>query len=298
MTRFEGLVPAAITPMQANGSIDEEAFRGVLDFNLDAGVHGFWVAGGTGESVLLDDAENRRLAEMAAEQVSGRGITIMHVGAPTTARAAALAEHAAHAGVTAICCVPPFFYRRTDDEIAEHYRVVAAAADLPLFVYNLPGMTGVEITLDLMRRIQDAVPQLVGLKHSSTLFANVHDFAQMGLQCFIGSSALMLPALTVGAVGCVDGPPLMAPEVWMRIWQAHLKGDRLAAEAAQRDARGVIALARHFDGGRYFGVMKAVLGHRIGLDCGDPRLPAAPLTAAQKQEVIQLAEKLELHPLG
>lgn len=293
MTRFEGLVPATITPMTEAGKVYEEGFRRVLDLNIDAGVHGFWVAGGTGESVLLDDEENRHLACIAAEQVSGRGIVIMHVGAPTTARAAALAEHAAGAGVDAICCVPPFFYRRTDDEIVEHYRVVAAVADLPLFVYNLPGMTGVEITVDLMHRIQDVVPQLIGLKHSSSIFANVHEFARMGLQCFIGSSALMLPALSVGAVGCVDGPPLMAPEVWMRIWKAYVEGDRSRAEEAQREAYEVIALARHFDGG-YFGIMKAVLGHRIGLDCGDPRLPAAPLTSQQKHEVIRMAEKLGL----
>jgi dihydrodipicolinate synthase/N-acetylneuraminate lyase len=279
--------------MTEAGKVYEEGFRRVLDLNIDAGVHGFWVAGGTGESVLLEDEENRHLACIAAEQVSGRGIVIMHVGAPTTARAAALAEHAAGAGVDAICCVPPFFYRRTDDEIVEHYRVVAAVADLPLFVYNLPGMTGVEITVDLMHRIQDVVPQLIGLKHSSSIFANVHEFARMGLQCFIGSSALMLPALSIGAVGCVDGPPLMAPEVWMRIWKAHVEGDRSRAEEAQREAYEVIALARHFDGG-YFGIMKAVLGHRIGLDCGDPRLPAAPLTSQQKHEVIRMAEKLGL----
>ena len=298
MTEFRGLVPAAITPMTASGRLYEEAFRRVLDLNLDAGAHGFWVAGGSGESIMLDDAENRRLAEIASEQVSGRGFVIMHVGAPTTARAAALAEHAARAGAKAICCVPPFFYRRTPDEIVEHYRVVGAAAGLPLFVYNLPSMTGVEITVDLMRQIQDNVPELVGLKHSSSLFANVYEFVGMGLQCFIGSSALMAPALALGAVGCVDGPPLMAPEAWMKIWAAHMAGDQAAAKAAQDEARQIIALIRHFDGGRFFGVMKAVLGHRIGLDCGDPRLPAAPLTSEQKREVIALAEELGLHPVA
>ncbi|MDA0336159.1 MAG: dihydrodipicolinate synthase family protein [bacterium] len=296
MTTFAGLVPAAITPMTAAGQIHEEAFRRVLDFNLQAGAHGFWVAGGSGESIMLDDSENRRLAEMAAEEVSGRGFVIMHVGAPTTARAAALAEHAARVGATAICCVPPFFYRRTADEIAEHYRVVGAAADLPLFVYNLPSMTGVEITVELMQTIQDTVPQLVGLKHSSSLFANVYEFVAMGLQCFIGSGALMAPALALGAVGCVDGPPLMAPEAWMKIWAAHLAGDRAQMDEAQLQARAVITLVRQFGGGRFFGVMKAVLSHRIGMDCGDPRLPAAPLTAAQKREVIELAESLGLYP--
>ena len=298
MTEFKGLVPAAITPMTASGQLYEEAFRRVLDLNLDAGAHGFWVAGGSGESIMLDDAENRRLAEIASEQVSGRGFVIMHVGAPTTVRAAALAEHAARVGATAICCVPPFFYRHTPAEIVEHYRVVGAAADLPLFVYNLPSSTGVEITVDLMRQIQDNVPQLIGLKHSSPLFANVYEFVIMGLQCFIGNSALMAPALDLGAVGCVDGPPLMAPEAWMKIWAAHMAGHPSAARDAQHDARKVIGLIRDFNGGSFFGVMKAVLGHRIGLDCGDPRLPAAPLTPTQKREVISLADKLGLHPVA
>ena len=110
----------------------------------------------------------------------------MHVGAATTERAARLAEHAAKAGNEAICCVPPFFYRQSDDAIVEHYRTVAAAADLPLFVYNLPQSTGVEITPELMAKIQDGVPQLKGLKHSAVTFANVRAFAKMGLDCLIG----------------------------------------------------------------------------------------------------------------
>lgn len=294
MTQFKGVVPAAITPMMPDGGINEEAFRRVLDFNLDAGVDGFWVAGGTGESILLEDEENRRLAQMAVEQTKGRGFVIMHVGAATTRRAAALAEHAARVGAPAICCVPPFFYRRTPDEIVEHYRVVGAAADLPLFVYNLPGMTGVEITLELMERIRDAVPQLVGLKHSSSLFANVYEFSRTGLQCFIGNSGLMLPALMVGAVGCVDGPLIMAPEFWVRIWRAYEGGDTKAATEAQLRARDVAALARRLDGAQFLGILKAVLSHRIGLDCGDPRLPARPLSAAQRKEVVALAEELGL----
>ena len=151
MSEFHGIIPATITPMDPEGAFDEEAFRKVLEFNIRAGAHGFWLAGGTGESVLLDDEENKRIAAIAAEQNRGRVVNIMHVGAATTARAARLSEHAARVGVDSICCVPPFFYHRGDAEIVEHNRIVGAAADLPLFVYNLPGSTGVEITPDLMR---------------------------------------------------------------------------------------------------------------------------------------------------
>ena len=121
MSQFEGIVPAIPTPMNAEGQIAEEALRKLVEFNIKAGVHGFWVSGGTGESVLLEDEENRRVAEIVVDQGQGRVNNIIHVGAATTARAAGLAEHAARVGAEAICCVPPFFYSRSDEEIVEAF---------------------------------------------------------------------------------------------------------------------------------------------------------------------------------
>ena len=236
MSRFRGIFPAIITPMTPDGGLNEAAFREVMEFNIQAGVDGFWVAGGTGESILLTDEENRRIADISADQNRGRIKNIMHVGAATTARSAALAEHAAKAGVEAICCVPPFFYGFTDEQIVEHYRVVGAAADLPLFVYNLPQATNVEITPDLMRKIQEGVPQLAGLKHSAVDFTNISAFARMGLDCLTGSSKLMLPGLVMGATGCVDGPPNAAPELWVELYKIYLSGDMEKARAVQERA--------------------------------------------------------------
>ena len=170
MSEFTGVYPAIVTPMTPAGDLNEEAFRVVYEGNVRAGAHGFWIAGGTGESVYLTEAENNRIAEIAADQNGGRVKNIMHVGAATTAQAARQAEHAAKAGVEAICAVPPFFYGVEDDAIVEYYRVVGNAADLPLFAYNLPHATGVDIVPELMAKIQDNVPHLQGLKHSSTEF--------------------------------------------------------------------------------------------------------------------------------
>ena len=283
MADFEGILPAIITPMTAEGKLNEAAFREVMEHNIQAGVHGFWTAGGTGESVLLSDEENMRIAEIAADQNRGRVKNIMHVGAATTERAAKLAEHAAKAGNEAICCVPPFFYRQSDDAIVEHYRIVGAAADLPLFVYNLPQSTGVEITPELMAKIQDGVPQLKGLKHSAVTFANVRAFAKMGLDCLIGNSMLMLPALTIGATGCVDGPPNYAPELWVDIWNAYQAGDWDAAIAAQDRASDATLLAREFG---LHPTAKFVLSERLGIDCGSPRAPGQTLSAPQQVKVL------------
>ncbi|MEZ4730681.1 MAG: dihydrodipicolinate synthase family protein [Caldilineaceae bacterium] len=291
MPEFKGILPAIITPMTPEGKLNEDAFRQVMEFNIQAGVHGFWVAGGTGESVLLEDEENRRIAEIAADQSQGRITNIMHVGAPTTVRAARLAEHAAKAGVEAICCVPPFFYRQSDDAIVEHYRVVAAAADLPFFVYNLPQSTGVEITPELMAKIQEKVPQLTGLKHSAPYMGHVRTFAQMGLACLIGNCRLMLPALTIGATGCVDGPPNMAPERWVALWQAYQAGDLAKAQAAQEHASQVADLVQPF---QFHAIAKAVIGARLGIDCGDPRPPGQPLTTGERAELMGKIAELGL----
>ena len=289
MADFEGILPAIATPMGTDGRFNEAAFREVMEFNIQAGVDGFWVAGGTGESVLLDDDENMAIARAAADQNRGRIKNIMHVGAPTTLRAARMAENAAAAGVEAICCVPPFFYRQSDDSIVEHYRTVAAAADIPLFVYNLPQSTGVEVTPELMSKIQDRVPQLKGLKHSSVNFTNVYNWVDMGLECLIGSSALMLPALTIGATGCVDGPPNIAPELWVEIWRAYRSGDLTRAEEAQRRATRLTMVVREFG---MHAVIKALLSYRLGIDVGDPRLPTKPLTPEQRDQVIATAEAI------
>jgi dihydrodipicolinate synthase/N-acetylneuraminate lyase len=255
VSEFKGVVPALITPMTAAGALNEEALRRVIEFNIEAGVHGFWVAGGTGESILLSDEENRRIAEIAADQNKGRIKNIMHVGAPTTERAVALARHAAAVGVEAICCVPPFFYRRTDEEIVEHYR---------------------------------AVPMAVGLKHSAENQMPVRTFARMGLACFSGNGRLMLPALTIGAIGCVDGPPCVAPELWMEVWNAHEQGDLRRAEKAQEQV-WLFVDAMLACGGTYHALAKAALSLRLGIDCGAARLPAAPLTEQERAALVQLA---------
>ena len=227
---FEGVVPAIATPMGQDGRFNEAVFRKIVEFNIEAGVHGFWVAGGTGESVLLDDDENMQVASAIVDQSNGRAKVIMHVGAPTTDRAARLAEHAARVGADALCCVPPFFYRRDDDDIAEHYRIVAGAADLPLFVYNLPGATGVEITPGMMAKIQDCVPQLKGLKHSASTFANVRDVCRDGVVVFYWQSS-------------VD----VASDDYWRMWVC-----RWAVECVSRIVGGDLECVsgRGFEGGR------------------------------------------------
>lgn len=294
MGEFEGVVPALVTPMDHDGELDEGSLRKVIEFNVQSGVHGMWMAGGTGESILLSDEENGRIAQIAVDQVKGRAKIIMHVGAPTTARAVKMATVAAGVGVDAICCVPPFFYPPSENEAIEHFRQVADAASLPFFAYNLPECTGFTVTPEFVTKAREQVPQLIGLKHSSHNLYHLREFVRAGLTCFMGSGQMMLPAMTLGAVGCIDGPLCMAPELWLELWQAYRNGELERARKTQERASKVIDLVWKHGNPR---VEKAVLSWRLGIECGNPRPPRFPFTEDQRSEVLEAVAQLGIKPV-
>ena len=117
----------------------------------------------------------------------------------------------------------------------------------------------------------------------------------MGLRCFIGNSTLMLPALTMGAIGCVDGPPSLAPEVWVEIYDAYKAGDLSRAEAAQSRAADIAGL---FQWVGYHATIKVLLSHRLGIDLGTPRAPQRGLTDDQRASVVRKAEEIGLGPIA
>ena len=295
MSEFEGVVPALITPMGPDGELDEEALRRVIEFNAQAGVQGMWMAGGTGESVLLSDEENGRIAEIAVDQVKGRSKIIMHVGAVTTARAVKMATAAASFGVDAICCVPPFFYPASEEEAIEHFRLVAGAASLPFFAYNLPDCTGFTVTPEFAAKARDRVPELIGLKHSSHNLYHLREFTRRGFACFMGSGQMMLPAMALGAVGCIDGPLCTAPELWLEIWNAVRNKDSDRAARAQEHASEIVDLVWKYGNPRF---EKAVLSWRLGIDCGNPRPPRRPFTEDQRSAAINAVARLGIEPVS
>jgi dihydrodipicolinate synthase/N-acetylneuraminate lyase len=294
VAEFEGVVPALVTPMDSDGELDEKSLRKVIEFNVQSGVHGMWMAGGTGESILLTDEENGRIAQAAVDQVKGRAKIIMHVGAPTTTRAVKMATVAAHFGVDAICCVPPFFYPPGEDEVIDHFRQVAAAASLPFFAYNLPQCTGFTVTPEFVAKARERVPELIGLKHSSHNLYHLREFVRAGLTCFMGSGQMMLPAMTLGAAGCIDGPLCMAPELWLELWRAFHSGELERASKAQEHASRLTDLVWKHGNPR---VEKAVLSWRLDIDCGDPRPPRLPFTEQQRSQVLAAVAQLGIRPV-
>ena len=290
--KWKGIFPAVPTPFHDDGTVNEEAYRAVLEDNIAHGVNGFWNAGGTGEGAVMNDQQRTTVARITGEVCQGRVLSIMHVGAPTTASAVLAAKAARDSGCDAICCVPPITYRPTDRSLIEHYQRVADAADLPFFSYNLPQMTQVEIVPPLMEKIQAAVPQLTGLKHSAANFSDLRFYVRMGLAAFVGNGHLLLPALSYGGVGVVDAPPGIAPWIYVDLFKAWETGDMETATARQEETFDVVQLCRMFGSAAHN--VKTVFSERLGVDCGKPLPPLPTLNEEEQAQVLQVARDLGL----
>jgi N-acetylneuraminate lyase len=290
---FKGVFPANPTPVHADGRINEEALRAIFEENLAHGVNGFWVAGSTGEGPIMNDQQRTTTARIAGETISGKGLSIMHVGAISTDSAVKGARAAKESGCDAICCVPPFFFRASDQMVIDHYKAVVDAADgLPFFVYNLPQLTQVETTPPLMEKIVENVPNVMGLKHSAFNFGDIRFFANMGLKCYSGSGLLPLPALTMGAVGTVDAPLSVAPWHYSELYDAWERGDIETAQRLQDGVVEIVNVVRMF--GAPAAVTKLILSERLGIDCGRPIPPVQDLTDEQRPVVLAAARKAGL----
>ena len=290
---WKGVFPANPTTVHADGRINEEALRAIFEDNLAHGVGGFWVAGSTGEGPVMSELQRETTARIAGETISGKGLSIMHVGAISTESAAKGAKAVKDSGCDAICCVPPFFFKGNDQMTIDHYKRVADAADgLPFFVYNLPQLTQVETTPEFMEKIVAAVPTVIGLKHSAVNFSDIRAFADMGLKCFSGNGALPLPALTMGAIGTVDAPLSVAPWHYAELYGAWERGDFETAQRLQDGTKKIVDVARMF--GAPAGVTKMILSDRLGIDCGHPIPPVMDLTSEQRPIVMAAAKEAGL----
>ena len=289
---FEGVYPAIITPLDKKNKFKEDIFRKIVEFNINSGAHGFWVSGGTGESVYVDHNEIKQVIKSSVDQSQNRAKIIAHVGSLTTYNSQLLAESAANSGAHAICAVPPFFYKPDIKTIIKHYKAISdAAGNLPFFVYNLPQSTGTEITPLMMKEIIDAIPNTSGLKHSGPAFTDLKGFVNLNISCFIGNANLMLPALTLGASGCIDGPLNAAPELWSNIWETFKKNKLEESMIAQEKAIKFSNIIRDFD---MHASIKEIISQRLNIDCGNPIPPLPQLNENEKAKLISDVKKLNI----
>ena len=167
---FSGLMPAMVTPFDERGEVDLEAAEAVVERFIEAGVDGISPLGSTGEFPHLLHEERRRFAEEVTRIVAGRVPVVVGVGSAGTREAVELARHAEGAGVDGVLVVSPFYWTVGEEALFEHFAAVARAVGIPVLIYNLPLLTGVDIPPSLVARVDSECPNVVGLKDTVISF--------------------------------------------------------------------------------------------------------------------------------
>jgi len=284
--KIEGIITALITPFTHEGNINEGALRELVEFQIRSGVHGLYPCGTAGEGLTMSIEQRKRVAEIVVDQVKARIPVVVHIGAINTAMTIQLAKHAEKIGADALGCVTPYYYAPDDDAIIEHYKRVVEAVRIPIFVYNIPHRTTINVTPDLMVRLAK-LPNIIGIKDSSRDFTQLCEYIEKlskGFTVICGTDAFIIPALFMGAKGAISAIANAFPELLVDSYDAYKKRNYEKAIALQTKviaARRVLATPA-------IAPLKEALKMR-GFRAGTVKSPLRPMT---EEEAIKLRDSL------
>lgn len=281
--KFQGSFPALITPMK-NGAVDEAAYRKFVAWQIKEGSHGLVPVGTTGESPTVTPQEHKRLIEICVEVANGKVPVIAGAGSNNTAEAIEYAAHARKAGADAALIVVPYYNKPTQEGIYQHYRAIAKAVDIPIFVYNVPGRTVANCSVETLDRLAKDCPNIVGTKDASADLTRPSRQRLMTGEKFIqlsGEDGTALGFNAHGGTGCISVTANVAPRLCAALQEATLNGDYRKAIALQDRLMPLhhALFVETNPGPIKYAV--SLLGH-----CTDEaRLPMVPVTDGAKQQV-------------
>jgi len=225
---FRGAAPALVTPFTAADAIDVEAFRAHLQRQIDGGAAAVVVLGTTGENPTVSDEERARLVDVAVETVDGRVPVIVGTGTHDTDQSVAYSEAAADAGADGLLVVGPYYNKPSQAGFVAHVETIAAAADAPILLYNVPGRTSFNLEAETALRLAEEVPQVAGVKEASGDLEQVgeillHRPDDFGV--YSGDDEWTLPLLSMGGDGVVSVLGNALPERMSTLAEAAMEGD-------------------------------------------------------------------------
>jgi 4-hydroxy-tetrahydrodipicolinate synthase len=225
-TSFRGSFTALVTPF-SNGSLDEKAFRELVDWQIAEGTNGLVPVGTTGESPTLSHEEHRLVVEWCVEQARGRVPVVAGAGSNSTREAIELAQHAEKAGADAVLVVTPYYNKPTQDGLYQHYKAINDAIGIPIIIYNIPARSIVDMSVDTMARLFE-LKNIAGVKDATANMTRVsQQRAAMGLDFnqMSGEDITALGFMAHGGDGCISVTSNVAPRLCAEFQAACLRGD-------------------------------------------------------------------------
>ena len=285
---FSGSMVALVTPMQSNGAVDNAALDRLVEFHIDGGTSAIVAVGTTGESPTLSVEEHIGVVRRVVERSAKRIPVIAGTGANSTTEAIELAQLAKKAGADASLSVTPYYNKPTQEGLYLHYKAIAAAVDIPIILYNVPGRTACDLKPETVERLA-AIPTIIGLKEAPSIERNRELLARVGgrIALFSGDDDLACESVLMGYSGVISVTANIAPRQVSAVIKAALAQDR-------QEARRLDAALQHLHKAMFVESnpipVKWALA-RMGLIADGIRLPLTPLARPYHAQIVEALQR-------
>ncbi|MBU4199469.1 MAG: dihydrodipicolinate synthase family protein [Verrucomicrobia bacterium] len=293
---LSGLIAAPFSPMHEDGRIDLAAIEHYARLLAEAGVMGAFVCGSTGESHSLSTQERMQIAESWMKAAGPNLAVIIQVGHNSLPEARALAAHAQRIGAGAISAMAPSYFKPAcvDDLIDFFAEIAASAPILPFFFYDIPSMTGVNVSArEILEKSAERIPTLAGIKFTNPNLMALQEclaFRSNDFTILFGIDEILLSGLVFGCPGAVGSTYNYAAPVYHRIIRAFQSGDMAAARREQLKSVELVHSLHEFGGLR---AGKAIIA-MMGMDCGPVRLPLRRMTVDETRALYDRIHHLDI----
>jgi 4-hydroxy-tetrahydrodipicolinate synthase len=280
--KLSGWMTALVTPFK-DGRVDEAAFRKLVNWQVQQGIHGLVPVGTTGESPTLSHEEHKRVVEMCVAEAKGRVPVIAGAGSNNTLEAVELSRHAEKAGADAVLIVAPYYNKPNQEGVYRHFKAINDAIGIPIIMYNIPPRSVIDINVDTMKRLYE-LKNIAGVKDASGDLSRIArqrmamgpDFIQLS-----GDDATAIMTLSNGAHGCISVVSNIAPKLCAQLQNAWNEGDPKKALKIQDKLTPL-----HFATFLEAGVSGAKYGLSVlGKMSDEVRLPLVPMVDANKAKL-------------
>jgi dihydrodipicolinate synthase/N-acetylneuraminate lyase len=232
---IRGVLLPIITPFDEKSRIDEPIMRQLVDFHIGAGVQGLFVLGSTGQGPAMSVEDRKKAAAIALDQARSRVPVVIHVGTADAESTVELADDAAAHKADAVAIVPPYYYSdHTEYEIIAHYKAVAKAVSLPIFIYENPKYSGISIPPGFALRMKEQVPTLKGIKVAYGQGALLEYVRLLPDVSVFTGNADLFGLVPFGLAGMINPPTSFVPELCVELWKALDSKDYTRAVEAQK----------------------------------------------------------------
>jgi dihydrodipicolinate synthase/N-acetylneuraminate lyase len=267
---MKGVITAIITPFDKSGGLDAKAIKEITAF-LKKKVHGLFINGTFGSGPLMSVGERKKVLELVLEEANDDVEVCVNISTTSKKWAHELAKHAADSGATCIISTAPYYYKHRADIVEKYFVELIEKSEIPVYIYDNPSVVPFKCSPELLLRL--AQKGLKGMKDSSkdlvSFYKNLTVLDETDFRCIMGTDSLLLPAVVMGAPGCVSATSNYLTDLVVNLWEKVKKGDLKEGEVLQKK---VIRVKRIIEKYPQIPLLQKIM-REMGLNAGYPRAP-------------------------